>query len=83
MVFRQSQPDLNRSKFHSSLPSEDRHYCFNCSLLFDSSELNVHATHDTKDNVSDVDISQPTKLLCPVDNRKSQAVSSTSCSICY
>lgn len=80
-AFRQNQPNLDRSKLRSTLAnilvlsSDERHYCFSCNVLCDSLELGNHESHDIKNGVSDMDITQPTRLLFPVDNRKSQAVS--------
>ena len=80
-TFRESQPKINRLKLQSSLvaaqslPPTQRYYCYQCSILFFESDLMSHSGHFLTKEISDEVLLKPTKLITPVDDRKSQAVS--------
>jgi len=80
-VFRESQPSLDRDELLSSLqtitslPEGGRCYCYQCEQLLSSSAVSKHSEHSITRAVTNDHLLQPTKLLSPVDNRKSQAVS--------
>jgi hypothetical protein len=57
-----------------SLSSSERFYCPRCGLMLVKKELSAHDGHGTVQNISDSQLEKPTSLLCPIDDRKSQAV---------
>lgn len=58
------------------LPSTERQICMDCVLWINQMELaSSHAGHNVKTGITDTQLRHPTSILCPVDNRKSQAVS--------
>ncbi len=81
-TFRESQCIVNRPGLQSTLDTvrsllpAQRYYCHQCSVLFSGSDLMVHSRHSSVNGVGDESLLKPTRLLTPVDNRKSQAVSS-------
>ena len=58
-----------------SLPPVERHYCPKCGIVLTSGELPSHKDHPVIKELTDLQLSQPTSLLSPVDDRKSKAVS--------
>lgn len=58
------------------LPESKRVFCYTCSeLLLSTAVSPVHETHDLRYGIEDSLLVQPTKLLTPQDDRKSNAVS--------
>ena len=55
--------------------AKDRKFCHTCHLLLLPEEWNDHKTHIIKENLTDEDLLMPSKLLCPIENNKSNAVS--------
>lgn len=55
-----------------------RRYCHTCERLFVKSHADEHEGHCVKEGVFDKELSHPTSILTPLDNRKSQAVSHSS-----
>lgn len=80
-IFRESEPNIDRTKLLASLaqikslPPSQCYYCYQCNLLFTESEFNAHSEHPFRKEIHDNCLLEPTRLLTPVDNRKSQAVS--------
>ena len=65
-------PDVETMR---SLPSSRRHYCADCGLLVSQTDLASHSDHTVRSHITDSQFQQPSDILNPVDNRKSQAVS--------
>ena len=60
-----------------ALSASKRYYCSECGLLLLKEALSSHEGHDVMCNVTNSQLDNPTNLLCPVDERKSQAVKFT------
>lgn len=58
-----------------SMSSSERYYCPKCGLLLVKDKLWSHDGHGILQNISDSQLERPTTLLCPIDDRKSHAVS--------
>ena len=72
-------PDMELVESVKRLPSTERHYCVECGWLVPQAELSSHSSeHTIRTNITDSQLRHPTSFLCPVDNRKSQAVSDIS-----
>lgn len=85
-LYEESQPVLDRSQLAKGLatirscPSPQRRFCYSCSLLLQpgregDADKKAHSGHAVKVGVSDQELREPTKLLNPVHDSKSQAVS--------
>lgn len=80
-MFSEQQPHVENKKLQKnlksvkSLPSLERYYCSQCGVLLGKKGLSLHVGHGVIQGVSDSQLEEPTTLLCPVDDRKSQAVS--------
>lgn len=57
-----------------SLPPDSRHHCPRCGVLLLDSDLAKHDGHGIIGGVSDEELLEPTRLVTPRDNKKSQAV---------
>ena len=58
-----------------TLPPERRHHCPRCGVLLLESDLVQHDRgHGTRSGVTDEQLLEPTSLVTPKDNKKSQAV---------
>jgi hypothetical protein len=78
--YRDSNPPLDRSALAASLeavrslPEARRVFCHTCSQLVPSSSVSPdHSSHRLQYGVEDSLLTQPTKLLTPHDNKKSNA----------
>ena len=80
-MFSEQQPHVESKKLLKnlmsvkSLPSLERYYCSQCGVLLGKKGLSLHVGHGVTQGVSDSQLEEPTTLLCPVDDSKSQAVS--------
>ena len=79
-IFESQQPKVDRDELmkrleavRSQLPAL-RQLCTNCGRLLLTGEEGGHEGHSVRRGVTDVELQEPTTLLCPVDDRKSQAV---------
>ncbi len=84
-----NQPSLDRMQLTetlvavSSYPTSQRQFCRSCGLLLGEErkrdkgnpEENCHRGHVVKVGVFEQELKEPTRLLNPVDDNKSQAVS--------
>ena len=57
-----------------SLPPDRRYHCPHCGVLLLNSDLAQHEGHGTRSGVLDEQLLEPTCLVTPKDNKKSQAV---------
>ena len=57
-----------------SLPPNSRHHCPRCGVLLLTTDLAEHEGHGARSGVSDEELSQPTCLVTPREDKKSQAV---------
>ena len=58
-----------------TLPPDRRHHCPHCGVLLLESDLVQHDRgHSTRSIVTDEQLLEPTHLVTPKDNKKSQAV---------
>ena len=57
-----------------SLPPNRRYHCPCCGVLLMESDLVQHEGHGTRSGVTDEQLLEPTGLVTPKDNKKSQAV---------
>ena len=64
-----------RLKIFKKLPLVKRNLCQNCGLLLMPDELSEHSGHKLLPKVSKLQLLKPTKLLQPLSNNKSNAVS--------
>ena len=87
-TYRETNPQLNHTALMDTLeslrsvPESKRAYCHTCSLLLSSSAVSPdHVCHDLRYGLEDTLLSQPTKLLSPRDDKKSNAVSLYLCEV--
>ena len=79
-AYRDNQPQLDRSDFDEKLSSfkslgpAERCVCTTCGVICAATDLEAHSDHGVQSGVSEGELSKPTRLLMPVDNKKSQAV---------
>lgn len=75
--FEEEQLPLQRGKCpkKEKKNSAECHYCPQCSVLLYNGELSSHSQHGVIQNLTALQLQEPTALLNPVDNKKSQAVS--------
>ncbi|KAL5470731.1 hypothetical protein EMCRGX_G028743 [Ephydatia muelleri] len=77
--FESKRPHLNRQQLLRSLEATKesafsvRRYCHTCERLVLKSDTQQHEGHHVKEGVFDKELSHPTSILTPLDNRKSQA----------
>ena len=57
-----------------SLPPSRRYHCPQCGVILLNSDLAQHEGHGTRADVTDEQLLEPTCLVTPKDNKKSQAV---------
>ena len=81
-AYKDNNPQLDRASMVESLEAvrdlaeSKRVFCLTCSQLLPSSSISPdHTPHQMKYGVEDTLLTQPTKLLTPQDNNKSNAVS--------
>lgn len=78
-AYRDNQPQLDRSDFDERLSSfkslgpAERCVCTTCGVICAATDLEAHSDHGVQSGVSEGELSKPTRLLMPVDNKKSQA----------
>ena len=84
-AFQEANPSLDRSSLTDmlqslrSLPESQRGICRTCCRLLPPAEPpSAHAGHEVRYRVTDELLNQPTTLLSPQDDKKSQAVSEES-----
>lgn len=79
-AFEEEQASLNceevwkKYSIVSSLPPHNRHHCPRCGVLLLTSDLAEHEGHGVKSGVTDKQLCEPTCLVTPRENKKSQAV---------
>ena len=81
-AYKNNNPPLDRPALVAlleavrSLPEAKRVFCHTCSQLIPSSAVSPdHTSHQLRYGVEDSLLTQPTRLLTPRDNKKSNAVS--------
>ena len=65
-----------------TLPPSRRYHCSRCGVLLLESDLSHHEGHGAGSGVTDEQLLEPTRLVTPKDNKKSQAVR-TKCSMIH
>ena len=79
-IFHEEQSSINCEELWkkysvvNSLPPDGRYHCPRCGVLLLNSDLAEHEGHGTRSGVSDEELLEPTCLVTPKDNKKSQAV---------
>uniref|UniRef100_A0A667YWM5 rRNA N(6)-adenosine-methyltransferase ZCCHC4 n=1 Tax=Myripristis murdjan TaxID=586833 RepID=A0A667YWM5_9TELE len=66
------QQYCSRFKKFVSLLEDDKKFCQDCQMLFLPGELNAHASHKSR-AISVAQLRKPSVLLCPLENKKSNA----------
>lgn len=57
-----------------TLPPDRRYHCPRCGVLLLESDIAQHQGHGTRSGVTNEQLLEPTGLVTPKDNKKSQAV---------
>lgn len=74
-IFTDQQHSWEKSaRVLSSLPSTELHYCTKCGMVLLEKDLSTHDGHGVIQALTDSQLQDPTTLLSPMDDRKSQAV---------
>ena len=79
-IFHEEQSSINCEELWRkytiirTLPPDRRYHCPCCGVLLLESDLAQHKGHDTRSDVTDEQLLEPTGLVTPKDNKKSQAV---------
>ena len=87
-IFHEEQSSINCEELWRkysvvrTLPPDRRYHCLRCGVLLLESDLAQHEDHDTRGGVTDEQLLEPTGLVTPKDNKKSQAVRRKSLVFC-
>ncbi|XP_066520417.1 rRNA N6-adenosine-methyltransferase ZCCHC4 isoform X3 [Hoplias malabaricus] len=62
-----------RFKEFVSLPLDQRRFCVDCQILLFPGELSSHTSHQILSDITVSQLRRPSLLLCPLENKKSNA----------